>query len=65
MRVFKSPISRFLRCEDGEVTIAWTVITASLVSMSVIVMSSIGGGTEEVADKTETVLNKQEVRLSY
>lgn len=39
----------FLRSEDGAVTIDWVVITAGVVGLATVTMTSIQGGNDSVA----------------
>ena len=43
-------IKNFIRDEDGAVTIDWVVLTAAIISMGLIVLTSIEGGTVAAAD---------------
>lgn len=54
-------LGRFARDEHGEVTIAWVVLTASLMSLGIMVTTIMGGGTEALADKTGETLAEAEI----
>lgn len=56
-------LSDWMRDESGEVTIAWVVLTASLMTLSILVLTSIGGGTEELAGQIDTELTTREVSI--
>ena len=56
-------ISDWADDEAGEVTIAWVVLTASLLTLSIIVLTSIGGGTEELANQIDTELTDREISI--
>ena len=56
-------ISDWADDEAGEVTIAWVVLTASLLTLSIIVLTSIGGGTEELASQIDTELTDREISI--
>ena len=56
-------ISDWADDEAGEVTIALVVLTASLLTLSIIVLTSIGGGTEELANQIDTELTDREISI--
>lgn len=41
---------RFLRSEDGAVTVDWVVLTAAVVSLAVVSIFAIQGSTDDVGD---------------
>lgn len=51
--------------ESGEVTIAWTVITAGIVGLSVVVLTSIGGGSQDLAENVGSDMTVREVTTGY
>ena len=56
---------RFMRDDAGEVTIEWVLITAAIVSLSILVLTSIGGGTQVLAGAVDTEVSDREVSTSY
>lgn len=56
------PFQRFIQDETGNATVDWTVLVAGLVGLSVTVMISVGGGVEDLADKTDTELSDRNVQ---
>lgn len=60
MKFFK--IARKIRTEeDGAVTVDWVVLTAAIVALGAIVMTSISTSTQGLATKIGTYLSQQEV----
>jgi Flp pilus assembly pilin Flp len=60
MKFFK--IARKIRTEeDGAVTVDWVVLTAAIVALGAIVMTSISTSTQGLATKIGTYLSGQEV----
>ena len=53
LNVFKS----FANDEAGAVTVDWVVLTAAIVGLGIVVMTSVGGGITGLADKTNTKLS--------
>ena len=56
LNAFKS----FANDEAGAVTVDWVVLTAAIVGLGIVVMTSIGGGITGLADKTNTKLGTLE-----
>lgn len=61
----KTRLNRYCGNEDGEVTVEWVVVTAMIIGMSVIVLSSIGNGTQVMADNVDTEMTDREVKTTY
>ena len=40
----------FLKDEAGAVTVDWVVLTAAIVGLGIAVLTSVGGGTSDLAD---------------
>ena len=60
MKFFK--IARKIRTEeDGAVTVDWVVLTAAIVALGAIVMTSISTSTQGLATKIGTYLSNQNV----
>ena len=58
-------LKTWARDESGNATIDWVVLVAGLVALSVTVMISIGGGTEQLAQRADTELSAREMTSSY
>lgn len=56
-------ISRFLRDEDGAVTIDWVVLTAAIVGLGFAVINGISAGTNNIGNSTGTALTSLQVSL--
>ena len=54
-----------MRDDTGEVTIEWVLITAAIVSLSILVLTSIGGGTQVLAEAVDTEVSDRQVSTSY
>ena len=61
----RSAFHRFLRDDAGEVTIAWVLITSAGVSLAIAVMTSVGGGTQELSANIDVELSDREVTVTY
>ena len=46
----------FANDEAGAVTVDWVVLTAAIVGLGIVVMTSVGGGITGLADKTNAKL---------
>lgn len=46
----------FLNDESGAVTVDWVVLTAAIVGLGIAVLTSVGGGTEQLADRVSSQL---------
>jgi Flp pilus assembly pilin Flp len=42
-------IKKFRSDESGAVTVDWVVLTAAIVGLGIVVMTTVGGGIEELA----------------
>lgn len=51
----------FLKDESGAVTVDWVVLTAAIVGLGIAVLTSVSGGTTELADKISDSLSATEV----
>ena len=47
--------------EAGEVTVAWVVLIAATLVLTVGVLSSVGGGTQDLSDDMRSELSQQEL----
>ncbi|MGC9371224.1 MAG: Flp family type IVb pilin [Paracoccaceae bacterium] len=57
-------IKKFLRHEDGAVTIDWVVLTAALVALGIGVLTAVGGATNDLATEMESQIDGVSVRSS-
>ena len=55
LNIFKS----FACDEAGAVTVDWVVLTAAIVGLGMVVMSTVGGGIEALGNKIITDLNNR------
>ena len=55
----------FLENESGAVTVDWVVLTAAIVGLGILVLTSVGGGTVTLADKVSSHMANQGVTTSY
>jgi hypothetical protein len=58
-------LKTWVRDEAGNATISWVGLVAGLVALSVTVMISIGGGVEQLAQRTDTELSAREMTGTY
>jgi Flp pilus assembly pilin Flp len=47
----------FAKDESGAVTVDWVVLTAAIVGLGMVVMTTVGGGIEGLGDKIVTDLD--------
>lgn len=52
---------KFLKDEDGAVTVDWVVLTAAIVGLGIAVLTSVSGGTTSLADKISSNLSNQTI----
>lgn len=57
LNIFKS----FANDEAGAVTVDWVVLTAAIVGLGIVVMTSVGGGITGLASSTATKISAQTV----
>ena len=53
----KNIITNFVNDESGAVTVDWVVLTAAIVGLGLVVMTSVGGGITTLTGKVTTSLN--------
>lgn len=44
----------FARDEDGAVTVDWVVLTAAIVGLGMVVMTTVGGGIDDLGTQVST-----------
>lgn len=49
-------IRRFMRAEDGAVTVDWVVLTAAVIGLGIAAFASVGAGVMGVADNIAHVM---------
>ncbi|MEM1236088.1 MAG: hypothetical protein AAGI10_03890 [Pseudomonadota bacterium] len=50
-------IKNFRRDEDGAVTVDWVVLTAALVALGILVLGTVSGGIEDLADRIDAAVS--------
>ena len=55
----------FLKDESGAVTVDWVVLTAAIVGLGIAIMTTVGGGTQDLADTVSTHLSGEGITTSY
>ena len=58
---FFNLIKRFQKDEDGAVTVDWVVLTAAIVGLGMVVMTTVGGGIESLGGEIVTDLTNQSI----
>lgn len=53
----KNIITNFVNDESGAVTVDWVVLTAAIVGLGLVVMTSVGGGITTLTGKVTGSLN--------
>ena len=48
---------KFLVSEDGAVTVDWVVLTAAIIGLGLVVITSVAGGATDVSDSLGATLN--------
>ena len=54
-----STLKSFANDEAGAVTVDWVVLTAAIVGLGIVVMTSVGGGITGLADATASKIGQQ------
>ena len=57
LNIFKN----FKNDESGAVTVDWVVLTAAIVGLGMVVMTTVGGGIEDLGDDIVTDLTDQSI----
>jgi Flp pilus assembly pilin Flp len=57
LNIFKS----FANDEAGAVTVDWVVLTAAIVGLGIVVMTTVGGGIENLSDDVAADIEAQAV----
>jgi Flp pilus assembly pilin Flp len=51
---FSTLLKTFRSDESGAVTVDWVVLTAAIVGLGIVVMTTVGGGIDTLADNIKT-----------
>ena len=57
--------NRFRQCEDGAVTVDWVVLTAAIVGMGVVVITTIANGALDHTSGLNSHLANADVTTTY
>jgi Flp pilus assembly pilin Flp len=60
MKLLKLNLKNFFNDESGAVTVDWVVLTAAIVGLGMVVMSSVGGGIETLGKTVVSDLGGRE-----
>ena len=47
--------------EAGEVTVAWVVLVAASIALTIAILASVGGGTQDLSDDMSSELTQQKL----
>ena len=61
----KNRVFEFVADESGAVTVDWVVLTAAIVGLGVLVITSIARGTTDMSTGLNAHLMKQDVTTTY
>ena len=61
MPLKKSNFARFVRCEDGAVTVDWVALTAAVLMIGLFAGFTVSSSVPELANKISEVVSKQPV----
>ena len=61
----RARITNFLGSEDGAVTVDWVVLTAAIVGMGVVVITTVAGGALDHTSGLNSHLAGADVTTSY
>lgn len=61
----KNRVFKFVADENGAVTVDWVVLTAAIVGLGVLVITSIARGTTDMSTGLNAHLMKQDVTTTY
>ena len=50
-------LTNFLKSEDGAVTVDWVVLTAAIIGLGLVVITTVAGGATDVSDSLGASLN--------
>ncbi|WP_417239647.1 hypothetical protein [Celeribacter halophilus] len=59
----KKLLARFLKSDQGAITVDWVVLTAALIGMGIGFALALSGGIEALADGISTSLSNQHVGI--
>lgn len=58
-------IEKFMRDEDGAVTVDWVVLTAAVVGLGIATVATVGEGVTNLADEIGVTLESQAPATGY
>ena len=58
---YSNIIKSFANDEAGAVTVDWVVLTAAIVGLGIVVMTTVGGGITTLATSTSSAISTQTV----
>ncbi len=61
----RDQFTRFIRDEDGAVTVDWVVLTAAIVGIGVVVLTAVGGATADYGTEIGSHLAEQTIKTTY
>jgi Flp pilus assembly pilin Flp len=61
----KALINNFLRSEDGAVTVDWVVLTAAIVGLGLVIGTTVGQSTADLAETIGTQISTTDVTNYY
>jgi Flp pilus assembly pilin Flp len=61
----KALINNFLRSEDGAVTVDWVVLTAAIVGLGLVIGTTVGQSTADLADTIGTEIGNTNITNYY
>lgn len=57
-------LSKFLKRQDGAVTVDWVVLTAAMVGLGLAVLGSVATETALLTGEVATVINEQDATMN-
>ena len=60
MKLFNM-LKKFRKDEAGAVTVDWVVLTAAIVGLGIVVMTTVGGGIKTLASNVSTAVSSETV----
>ena len=57
--------ARFVRDEDGAITVDWVVLTAGLVGLAIAITATVGGGTDAYGSLISSELANMSIKTDF
>ena len=54
-------VSKFVADESGAVTVDWVVLTAGIITMAILMLTTVFDGAQDLSGEIETVLDQQTI----